>query len=652
MTQNKTYLHWNPITDSQGIMWLHLDQAESSTNVLCVPVLEELEDILSGIETGSLPTGVIFLSDKKNGFIAGADIKEFTRIEDHQQAMAHVQRGQRMMDRVEALKCPTLALIHGFCMGGGYELALACRYRIAEETSKISLPEVQLGIHPGFGGTVRLPKLIGAPMAMDVMLTGKTIVAKKARKMGMIDYSVPQRQLLTAAKKVIMDKPPARKLKKLLALSNHSLVRPTLKKLILRNVAKKANKEHYPAPYAIIDLWANYYDMPEKMLEEEARSEASLVMGKTAQNLIRVFFLREQLKAEGKKSTTIKKLQHVHVIGAGVMGGDIAAWCALRGLQVTLQDRHPESIAKAIGRAHKLFTRKLYGDRLAITAAMDRLIPDIGGLGIPKADIIIEAIIENIDAKQGLYKEIEPKMRADALLTTNTSSIPLEKLGATLANPARLVGLHFFNPVAQMPLIEIVTADNTDKEIAARTAAFAGQIDRLPLPVKSGPGFLVNRILMPYMLEAVRIHEEGIPAVVIDKLAQDFGMPMGPLTLADTVGLDICLSVAQNLANELDAEVPESLKKMVEDGKLGVKSGNGFYKYKAGKKVTPKMPASTVDVKQLTDRLINQMVNESTTCLRENVVENSDLLDAGIIFGTGFAPFRGGPLHYAEQKGS
>ncbi len=653
MTESKNYNHWNPVTDSEGIVWLHLDQKDSNTNVLCVAVLEELERILDDIEKDTPPCGVVFLSDKANGFIAGADIKEFTQIKDQSQAMAHVQRGQAIMDRIEALACPTVALIHGFCMGGGFELALACRYRIAEESpkTKISLPEVQLGIHPGFGGTVRLPRLIGAPMAMDVMLTGKPYAAKKARKMGMIDYAVPERHMITAAKKIIMDKPAPHKPKTLQTITNHLLIRPLLKKILIKNVAKKASKSHYPAPYAIIDLWAKYFDDPKRMLEEEARSEAELVIGETAQNLIRVFFLRERLKAEGKKIKNAPKAERVHVIGAGVMGGDIAAWCALRGLKVTMQDRHPETIAKAIGRAHQLFKRKLRGDRLAITAAMDRLIPDMEGLGVAKADVVIEAIIENIDAKQGLYREIEPKMRDDALLTTNTSSIPLEVLSEALTRPERLVGLHFFNPVAQMPLIEIVKGENTEADIAARAAAFATQIDRLPLPVKSGPGFLVNRILMPYMLEAVRIHEEGVPAEVIDKAARDFGMPMGPLTLADTVGLDICLSVAQILSKELNVQVPTSLQSLVDQGKLGKKSGSGFYAYQDSKKVKRKTPEFHGDIQQLVDRMVGRMINEAIACLREHVVENEDLLDAGVIFGTGFAPFRGGPLHYAKHEG-
>ncbi|MDH5694144.1 MAG: 3-hydroxyacyl-CoA dehydrogenase NAD-binding domain-containing protein, partial [Gammaproteobacteria bacterium] len=556
-----------------------------------------------------------------------------------------------VLDKIEALNCPTVALIHGFCMGGGMELALACRYRIADDGPKttLSLPEVQLGIHPGFGGTVRLPPLIGAPAAMDLMLTGKPVNAKKAKKLGMIDYAVPTRQFKEAAHQIVVERPKPRRASRLQALSNHSLVRPFLAKAMRKQVAKKAKKDHYPAPYAMIDLWLKYMDKPKTMMVEEAKSVARLVTGDTSRNLVKVFFLRERLKNEAKGDKSIPKAKHVHVVGAGVMGGDIAAWCALKGLDVTLQDRSPEIIAKALQRAHKLYSHKLRDNRL-VTLTMDRLVPDVKGLGVPKADIIIEAIVENIDAKKGLYKELEAKMKPGALLTTNTSSIPLEVLSEGLKKPDELVGLHFFNPVAQMPLIEIVKGKNTNEQAAQRVSAFAAQISKLPLPVKSSPGFLVNRILMPYMMEAVRLKEEGKPALQIDKCATDFGMPMGPLFLADTVGLDICLSVATILSKELGLDVPESLKKMVEKGNLGVKSGQGFYHYTKGKRDKSKEEAGSVSP-EITDRLIGRMINEAVACLREGVVGDEELLDAGVIFGTGFAPFRGGPMNYVYNQG-
>lgn len=648
----KTYNNWTLERDTNNILWLHLNQKDASTNVLCVPVLEELDDILNSLAAAEQPKGIIFVSDKPNGFIAGADIKEFLKIENFEQAVQHIRRGQGVLDKIEALPVPTLALIHGFCLGGGYELALACRYRVADDgpKTKVGLPEIQLGIHPGFGGTVRLPRLIGATAAMDLMLTGKSVDARKAKKMGLIDQAVPTRHLKEAAKRVILEKDKPRRLKKMQALTNHFLVRPFLANVMRKTVAKKARKDHYPAPYALIDLWAKDFDNPKKMLVHEAKSVAKLVTGDTAQSLIRVFFLREQLKGLGKRKSGEEKVKHVHVVGAGVMGGDIAAWCALQGCTVTLQDRKPETIAKAIGRAGQLFSKRLK-DRLLVIAALDRLIPDIEGLGVPKADIIIEAIVENIEAKHTLFKQLEPRMKPNALLTTNTSSIPLEVLSTVLQKPGRLVGLHFFNPVALMPLIEIVTASTTDPEAAQRTAAFAAQIDRLPLPVKSGPGFLVNRVLMPYMLEAVRLREEGVAPYAIDQAALDFGMPMGPLHLADTVGLDICLHVAEILSEKLNVSVPESLKQMVEKGNLGVKSGNGFYHYeKGGKRIEEKSPNRKY-TNEVTERLIARMINEAVACLRDHIIDDVDLLDAGIIFGTGFAPFRGGPMNYAKKRG-
>jgi len=654
MTQDNNDQHWKPTTDVDGILWLHFDKANSSTNVLSASALDELDNILTQYTTSHLPSGIVFISDKTNGFIAGADIEEFTQLIDQDQALTHIRRGQTIFDRIEALSCPTVALIHGFCLGGGLELALACRYRIADDgvKTKIGLPEVQLGIHPGFGGSVRLPKLIGAPAAMDMMLTGRALDAKRAKRMGVIDYAVPTRQLLTAAKKMIMDNEPAHRPSPLQKLTNSAIIRPILAHFMRKKVSAKALKAHYPAPYALIDLWEKHAGHPKIMMQEEARSVAKLVMDSTAKNLIRVFFLREKLKSLAKPNAndTFEKAQHVHVIGVGIMGADIAAWCALRGLHVTLQDRHEQSIANALQRAHKLFKKKLRDPRL-ITATMDRLLPDMEGRGVAKADVVIEAIIENVEAKRELYQQLEPQMKPGALLTTNTSSIPLETLSETLTKPGRLVGLHFFNPVAQMPLIEIVTSEQTDEKEAARAAAFAGQIDRLPLPVKSSPGFLVNRILMPYMLEAVRLKEEGVKAELIDQAALNFGMPMGPLHLADTVGLDICVSVADILSEKLDISVPPTLHDMVKQGYLGVKTGKGFYQYKNGKPLQEKLNAQEKIPDELIDRMIGRMVNEAVACLREGVVSDKERLDAGIIFGTGFAPFRGGPLNYASTQG-
>jgi 3-hydroxyacyl-CoA dehydrogenase/enoyl-CoA hydratase/3-hydroxybutyryl-CoA epimerase len=424
---------------------------------------------------------------------------------------------------------------------------------------------------------------------------------------------------------------------------------PLLARYLRKQVAAKAAPEHYPAPYALIDLWARHGTDKHAMLHGEELSVAHLVRGKTAQNLVRVFFLQERLKSLGDKKLFTPR--RVHVIGGGVMGGDIAAWCALRGMQVTLQDRKHENLARVMKRAAKLYQKKLKQPRL-VQAALDRLLPDMAGHGLARADVVIEAIFEDVAAKQSLYREIEPRLKPGALLATNTSSIPLQVLGEALSDPARLVGIHFFNPVAKMQLVEIVTAPHTDPGAVAKAAAFTRHIDRLPLPVSSSPGFLVNRVLMPYLLEAVVLESEGISPQAIDRAALDFGMPMGPIALADAVGLDICLSVAEILAQQLQVAVPERLRQLVAEGQLGVKSGHGFYHYKQGQAQGAKAGQGEYCPPEVQDRLMLRLLNEARACLREGVVADADLLDAGIIFGTGFAPFRGGPMHYIHEIGS
>jgi len=648
MTDNSNYQHWQIHHDEEGICWLSLDKAASTTNVLSVEVITELDQRLATLAQEPV-RGLVIQSAKERGFIAGADIKEFLTIKTEDAASELMRGVHTVFDRLESLSCPTVCLIHGFCLGGGLELALACRYRVAEDdpATRLGLPEVKLGIHPGFGGTLRLPRLIGHLPALQLMLSGRTLSARAARRMGLVDHAVPRRHLQRSARSLILKPPPARQPGRWRMLPGHRLLRPLVAQYLRRSVARRVAEAHYPAPYALIEQWLKHIDDPAQMLAAEARSVARLVTGETAQNLIRVFFLQEQLKGLGSEGDF--QAHHVHVVGAGVMGGDIAAWCALRGLQVSLQDQSAERIAPAIKRAHALFVKRLRQPRL-VQAAMDRLLPDVRGDCVPRADVVIEAIFENAEAKQALYQMLEPRMKDGALLATNTSSIPLEELSQSLAEPERLVGLHFFNPVAKMQLVEIVRGTQTGATAVKSASRFARQIDRLPLPVKSSPGFLVNRILMPYLLEAVLLESEGVAAELIDKTAVGFGMPMGPIELADAVGLDICLSVAEILARELPAaEVPERLRALVAEGRLGRKSGRGFYLYKKGRPDKAKVVNDSAAPADLSDRLVLSLLNEAVACLREEVVSSADLLDAGVIFGTGFAPFRGGPLHYLHS---
>ncbi len=645
---NKTFKHWNLRRDEDGIAWLCFDKADASTNVLSREVMVELNDQLAALEK-KLPKAVVIHSGKKSGFIAGADIKEFTGLKDADEAYEMVRSGQHVLDRLEALNCPTIALINGFALGGGLELALACRYRIINDDPKtvIGLPEVKLGIHPGFGGTVRSIRLAGPLKAMDMMLTGKNIRPKQARAMGLVDEVVPARHLERAARMMALKPPRPRQLPLKERLMNAAPARRVLSGVLEKQVAKKARRDHYPAPYAIIDLWKDYGDKPALMMEKEARSIAALFLSDTSRNLVRVFLLQDKLKALGGKSR--HEFRHVHVVGAGVMGGDIAAWCALRGMTVSLQDREPKFIAPVIKRARKLYEKKLRDPRL-VQAALDRLMPDVEGRGVAHADVVIEAIFEDADAKKALFRTLEPQMKPDAVLATNTSSIRLEDLQDALDRPARLIGLHFFNPVAMMPLVEIIHTPDTPRAEIDKGIAFARKIDKLPLPCLSSPGFVVNRVLMPYMMEALLAGEDGVPMPLIDEAAKRFGMPMGPVELADTVGLDVALHVARILGTAYGIPVPDKLIEMVEKKRLGRKTGRGFYDWKDGKAVKPAVKDAKAP-QDLADRLVLPMVNEAVAVWRDGVVTDLDLLDAGIIFGTGFAPFRGGPINFARARG-
>ena len=649
MGNETNYGNWRLERQAEGIAWLYLDKTDTGANVLSADVLRELDGCLAELEAAP-PRGLVLASGKASGFIAGADVKEFTRLQSEEEAYMAVRAGQMLFSRVEALPCPTVAAINGFALGGGLELALACDYRVLADMPSVTLgfPEVKLGVHPGFGGTVRSIRTVGVLTAMQMMLTGRSVRPAEALEIGLADQVVPGEALGESARAVVLD-PPQRKRPRLRdRLLSLAPARVAVARILEKQVAARVRRRHYPAPFALIELWRKFGGSgAERMYEAEARSFAKLMCTDTSRNLVRVFLLQDRLKGLGAGRK--HDLQRVHVVGAGVMGGDIAAWCALRGFEVTLQDREMKYVEPALERARTLFGKKLHGDE-AVRAAAARLRADVEGSGVPDADVVIEAIFEDAAAKQALYRELEPRMKGGAVLATNTSSIRLEILRQALADPHRLIGLHFFNPVAKMPLVEVIHTAQTHGDEVSKGLAFTRRIDRLPLPCKSAPGFVVNRVLMPYLMESILLAGEGVPYEAVDAAATGFGMPMGPIELADTVGLDVGLHVARILGEAFGLQVPKLLEQKVERKELGRKSGRGFYEYRDGKPVK-KPVRDGGKVTDLEDRLMLPLLNEAASCYYDKVIADADLLDAGVIFGTGFAPFRGGPIQYARQRG-
>jgi 3-hydroxyacyl-CoA dehydrogenase/enoyl-CoA hydratase/3-hydroxybutyryl-CoA epimerase len=635
--------HWRWETDRDGLAWLTFDKEGESANTFSREALEELGRALAAIRLEN-PKGLVIRSGKDN-FIAGADVEEFTRFKSPQEALAFVKLGWDVFQELRELPFPATAMVNGFCMGGGVELSLACRYRVAldDPKTRFALPEVMLGIMPAWHGLQWLPKLVGPAAALDMILTSRAVDARRAKRMGLVDQAVPLRILENTARMVTLEAPKQKKLSFMNRLMLARPMRGIVTSQARKQVAKRARKEHYPAPYAVLESWRKYDGNPFAASHDPSASVESLVDHPTTKNLIRIFFLQERMKSLARGAAF--EARHVHVVGAGVMGGDIAAICAMRGLSVTLQDTAPERIAPAVKRAAELFKRRLRDER-RVRDALDRLVPDVAGDGARHADVVIEAIFENLDAKRALFARLEAMAKPDAILASNTSSLKLADIATALKDPARLVGIHFFNPVPQLQLVEIVSGEKTKTELSKNAAAFVRQIDKLPLPVKDSPGFLVNRVLGPYMQNAFRLLDEGHKPETLDAAMERFGMPMGPAELADTVGLDICLAAGKALAKT--TVVPKILANKVALGHLGKKTGQGIYRYENGRAVKGQ-PDAFDDT--LVQQLIEPYLREAEAVLREGIVADADLVDAGLIFGTGFAPFRGGPIHYLRARG-
>ena len=646
---------WRFTVDFEGIAWAVIDRKGESMNSLGRRPSEELGEIVKAVEDLSARgevKGLVLMSGKERSFIAGADIREFESFDTEAKIAEVVKETLELFNRIDRLSVPVVAAIHGYCLGGGLELALACDWRIAdrEEATRLGFPEVKLGIFPGLNGTVRSIQVAGPMDAMTAMLTGRMLRPTAAKAIGLVDQLVPTRHNLHwAARKAVLQKRRSKGAPWWKRLMLKQPVRSMLAKQMRARTAEKVREEHYPAPFRLVDLFERYGDDPVRMKIAETEMFTPLMASEASRNLRRVFKLSEMLKDEAPKESVknaFKPLK-VHVVGAGTMGGDIAAWCVVQGMQASLQDLDEAQIAKALSRAKSLFKRQLRTP-LAVEAAVARLIADPTGKQIKHADVVIEAIVERLDVKQGLFQRLEKEVKPGAVLATNTSSLRLEDIAKPLADPGRLVGLHFFNPVAQLPLVEVVRGAQTREDEVRKACAFVTAIAKLPLIVKDCAGFLVNRVLAPYMMEAVRLYQQGEPREKIDQAAMKFGMPMGPLELMDMVGLDIANKVGEQL--HLAPGTDNVLATLVKQGKLGKKTGEGFYVWEQGKPKREEVSYDQAELERLGRELVKPMLDEAERALADHVVASADHVDAGVIFGTGFAPFRGGPLHYRRTQ--
>jgi len=640
---------WRFSIDGENIAWAVFDREGESANSLGRRPIEELDAIIERVEAEARAKsvrGLVIISGKERGFVVGADIREFETFQNEQDVVNALKPVNALLDRIEKLPVPVVAAIHGVCVGGGLELILACHYRIAtrDDSTRIGFPEVKLGIFPGFNGTARSIKQAGPMAAMQAMLTGGMIRATVAKAQGFIDQLVGSPgELHWAARKAVLQNRRSQSAGLAKMLLTKWPARGFLAGKMRQETAKKVREDHYPAPFRLIDLFEKEGGDLNQMKKAETTAFAPLMVSETSRNLRRVFRLTELLKAQAPKGFKWRPTR-VHVIGAGTMGADIAGVCVAAGMEVTLQDISSEQLEKGIKAQGKLFARK-FKTKATRDAAKTRLIADPEGKGVARADVIIEAIVERLDIKQKLFADLETKIKPGAVLATNTSSLKLEDISAPLKDPGRLIGLHFFSPVPQMPLVEVVRGSKTRDEEVKKGATFVTAIDKFPLITKDVPGFMVNKVLTPYMFAAMKRLEEGEDKEKIDEAVRAFGMPMGPIELADNVGLDICAHVAKILGQSSEGS---RLDRLVASGRLGKKTGEGFYVWKDGKPVKSDAKFSKSELDKLGRELIEPMIAEAQKTLDEGVVESADLVDAGMIFGTGFAPFRGGPLHYKK----
>lgn len=656
---------------------IEFDQAGEKANKLSSANMIRLLELLEKVESDTSIQALMIISKKPSIFIAGADIGEIKTLASGGASPESLMKLQSVFTYLENLRVPTLAAIHGASMGGGTELALACDYRIATDSpqTKIGLPEVLLGLIPGWGGTQRMPRLIGLEKSLDLILTGKTVDAVKAKKIGLVDKVVPAEYLYEKATEWANRLGESGK-KRVFETSS-------FKEKLLGSVpggvwfaceqAKKQvlskTKGNYPAPLAAIEVIKKTYGGDiESGLKVEADAFMKLMVTPESQNLIHVFYLNEKVKKDkgAEVKGTLKKIHTAGVVGAGVMGGGIAQLFAAKNIRVRMKDIDWKAIAKGYESAHKVFAKKLKRRRIKpyeVDNAMARIEGTTEWNGFSQLDIVVEAAVENMEVKKKIFKELAEKTSPETILATNTSSLSVNEIASGVKQTERVLGMHFFNPVDKMPLVEVIYAEKTSPEAIAAVVSFSKQLGKTPIVVKDSPGFVVNRILGPYLNEAIYLLKEGVRPLEMDELMEKFGMPMGPCALLDEVGLDVASKVSHVLYGAFGERMqsPEGMEKVVEEKRLGKKSGTGIYRYSEGEKQEdlslldvfgPESRASDLTDEIVVKRLVYCMINEASRCVEEKLVRDVSDIDVGMIFGTGFAPFRGGVLKYADSLGA
>jgi 3-hydroxyacyl-CoA dehydrogenase/enoyl-CoA hydratase/3-hydroxybutyryl-CoA epimerase len=646
-----------------GTAHLIFDRPDSSANIFDEATLTELNEHLASLEQSPPPPkGLILRSAKPSIFIAGADIKSILSNPDPGEIDRLIKLGQDVFQRLAELPFPTVAAIHGACVGGGFEITLACDYRIASpDSTKIGLPETNLGILPGWGGSARLPRLIGLPKALTIILQGKTVPAAYAKKLGMIDQVAPKENLTILAERYL-SKGKAKRRR--FGLVNNRLVARILKARVGKQVMTKT-RGNYPAiPKALEVVTQGIQVSLANALALERDAIKELAATPAARNLIRVFFLQERVRKQvyAKDLKDLPAIGRAAVVGAGIMGAGITQWLSSRGLPVILTDIGPEQLASGMATIGKLYRagvkRRIFSPTKA-QRGIDRVSPATGTASLRRVDLVIEAAVETLEIKKKIFQDLDQRTSPDTILATNTSALPVSEIAAATSRPDKVIGIHFFNPVHRMQLVEIVVGDQTSPETVQLVLTFVQGIGKLPVISKDRPGFIVNRILLPYLIEAGRLFDEGADMEAIDRAMLDFGMPMGPLRLIDEVGMDVAVHVAKTLHSAFGDRLsaPPMLQKLVDSGLLGRKAGKGFYRYHSKGKETPNPDAvalrrqsgGTPGDQELQERMAGLMVAEAQRCLDEGVTNSGDDIDLAMIMGTGFAPFRGGPLTYAAS---